>query len=122
MRLSSEASASPCLRARQTAEIVAAEFGAEAKLKFTNHLASEGDPEQLIAELNKTYRACKNVLLVGHEPYLSALISTLLTGHSNVPLMLKKGGLCQLTVGILRHDYCAQFDWLLTPRQLRLLG
>ena len=112
---------SPYLRARQTAGIVVAEFDVEAKLKFSENLTSAAT-EALVAELNKTYHDRKNILLVGHEPYLSGLISTLLTGHPHTPIMLKKGGLCQLTIKALRHGCCAQLDWLLTPRQLRLLG
>ncbi len=111
---------SPHLRARQTAEIVATEFGIETKLKFSENLTSAAT-EALVAELNKTHRASKNILLVGHEPYLRGLISTLLTGHPNVSLVLKKGGLCRLTIETLRHGPCAQLDWLLTPRQIRSL-
>lgn len=106
------------IRARQTAEIVAKTFGAVQQLKFTTHLAPDGDPEELIHELMRLDHRPKSVLLVGHEPYLSSLISTLLSGKASLKVTLKKGGLCLLTVGALRHGPCATLEWLLTPRQM----
>ena len=34
----------------------------------------------------------------------------------------KKGGLCKLEVETLRHGSCATLAWLLTPRQMGLMG
>jgi phosphohistidine phosphatase SixA len=53
---------------------------------------------------------------VGHEPYLSELISVLLTGRLDLPLALKKGGVCRLTANRLHYGRCATLEWLLTPR------
>ena len=100
-------------RAKQTAEIVAKEFGAESKLKFTKHLET-GDAEKLIDEINKLGKIA-NVLLVGHEPDLSELISVLLMGDTSLPLTMKKGGLCKLTVGNLKYGQCASLEWLVPP-------
>jgi phosphohistidine phosphatase len=98
-------------RARHTAEIVAEEFGA--KVIFAKHLESFNG-EKLVAEINRLDSA-ENVLLVGHEPDLSELISVLLVGDSSLPLTMKKGGLCKLTVGSLKYGQCASLDWLLPP-------
>jgi len=114
--------ASPYLRAKQTAEIAAAVLDARDKLQFSDHLAGHGDSIQLVAELNEHHRACKSILLVGHEPSMSELISTLLVGNRSLQLVLKKGGLCKLTVDTLRHGRCATLEWLLTPGQLRRLA
>jgi phosphohistidine phosphatase SixA len=57
-------------------------------------------------------------MLVGHEPYLSDLVSMLLTGHTGLPLNLKKGGLCKLSVTRVRYGRCATLEWLLAPRVL----
>ncbi len=112
---------SPYLRARQTAEIVAETFKDQEKVHISTALAPDGDAKKLIEELNKRYRSRQSIVLVGHEPYLSALISTLVTGDGNVVLVMKKGGLCKLSVGSLQFGRCAALAWLLTPRQLRSL-
>jgi phosphohistidine phosphatase len=112
---------SPYVRARQTAEIVADKFKARDLLQNSPHLASDGDPKKLTAELNRRKPAPENVLLAGHEPYLSELISTLVFGQSGPSMLLKKGGLCKLSVESLKHGRCATLEWLLTPRQMRLM-
>ena len=113
---------SPYVRARQTAEITADVLGAKKKLKFSDHLASDGDPRQLVAELDRDYSGRGSILLVGHEPYLSELICTLIECRSGSALALKKAGLCKLSTDSLRFGPCATLDWLVTPRQLVHIG
>lgn len=113
--------ASPYVRARQTAEIVGDTLGVKKKLEFSESLTPGGDPKSLIAALNKLEPRMANVLLVGHEPYLSELISTLTSGDSPVAIDFKKGGLCKLEVETLRPGRCATLAWLLTPRQMGLM-
>lgn len=107
---------SPYVRARQTAELVAEALHAGQHLKFSAHLEPDGDPEQLIEQLGGLHGRPHRVLLVGHEPYLSQLISTLLTGGPDLSLTMKKGGLCKLTLHRLVYGRCATLEWLLTPR------
>lgn len=111
---------SPYPRARQTAEIVAAILGGS--VEFSDQLAVEGDARKLISELRSRPSGGESVLLVGHEPYLSGLISLLLTGTLAVNTTLKKGGLCKLAVADLHAGPCASLEWLLTPKQLRLFS
>jgi phosphohistidine phosphatase len=61
-------------------------------------------------------------MLVGHEPYLSGLISLLVSGDSDCRIVMKKGGLCKLSVGTLKHGRCAALEWLLTPKQLAAMA
>ena len=107
---------SPYVRARETAEIVAHEFGSA--LEFTPRLAVGGDPAALVAEVAVRGREMGDVLLVGHEPQLSRLISHLLSGHSGLSVTMKKGGLCKLDVPRLSYARSASLEWLLTPSQL----
>jgi phosphohistidine phosphatase len=109
---------SPYVRARQTAEIVVEILEAEDRLKFSEHLAAEGDAEDLVEQLKGLYHSPASVLLVGHEPYLGQLISLLLMGKPDLALTLKKGGLCKLMVQRLVYGRCATLEWLLTPRHL----
>ena len=113
---------SPYLRAKQTAEIVAQVMSAPEGVMLAETLAPEGNPRQLIEALRSEHRDRQDVLLVGHEPYLSRLISTLLTGGPNLSVVMKRGGLCTLDVETLRFGRCASLISLLSPRQLRRLG
>ena len=113
---------SPYLRAKQTAEIVAESLKLKKQLKFSDALAPDGSPKNLIRQLNESKPAPENVLLVGHEPYLSCLISLLTTGGMDLAMDFKKGGLCKLETGKLNYDRCAALAWLLTPRQMKLMG
>ena len=108
---------SPYVRAQQTAQIVATEIDEEVTL--SELLIPNGNPLELIRELND--EKAQRVLLVGHEPYLSGLISVLVTGDSDAAIELKKGGLCKLSADRLAFGQCATLNWLLTPKQLRSL-
>jgi hypothetical protein len=43
-------------------------------------------------------------------------------GKENLDVVLKKGGLCRLTIESLKHGRCAALQWLLTPKQMLLMG
>ena len=77
--------------------------------------------KKLTGQLKRLERTSKSVLLVGHEPDFSELISLLVAGDSSFSVTLKKGGLASLTVETLRQGSCATLEWLLTPSQLASL-
>ncbi len=112
---------SPYVRARQTAEIVAKTLKCRKKLKFTDELTPAGNPRSLIEQLNELRPRPKNVLLVGHEPYLSKLIALLTAGSTNMEIDLRKGSLCQLETESLRYARCATLVCLFAPRHLALM-
>lgn len=112
---------SPLVRARQSAEIIASELKLTKRLRLSEHLQPGGDPKQLIAALNRLRPAPKTILLVGHEPGLSDLISLLVTGKPGGGFALKKGGLAKLEVEKLSAGHCATLVWLLTPKQMKLM-
>ena len=58
------------------------------------------------------------LVIVGHEPCLSLLISTLVAGNLDLAINLKKGGVCCLAVDDLRVEKRATLEWLLTPKIL----
>jgi len=113
---------SPYRRASQTAEIVATSLGLKKALEYCDDLIPEGDPKALIRQLGRLEPAPENVLLVGHEPHLSGLISQLIAGEPAATIDLKKGGLARLEIeGSLRASRCATLSWLLTPKQMALM-
>lgn len=107
---------SPLVRARETAEIVEHGLRNHGRLELTPHLAPEGDPEKLIAQINALRPPPDALLLVGHEPYLGGLISMLCAGSSHLALSLKKGGLVRLEVDALKYARCAALEWVIPPR------
>ena len=109
---------SPLVRARETAEIVARGLRMNGKLELSEQLAPSGDVEKLVNQINSLRPAPESVLLVGHEPYLSNLISLLCAGGPSLSLTMKKGGLCRMEVEQLRAARCAHLEWLLAPRLL----
>jgi phosphohistidine phosphatase len=113
--------ASPYARALRTAEILAGTRDAR-KLFVTQNLAADAVPRGVVAEINGNFGALENIVLVGHEPFLSGLISVLLTGRPGMKIDFKKAALCKLSVEDLRFGECATLCWLLTPRQLSRLG
>ena len=113
---------SPYVRARQTAEIVAEAFNAGKKLEFSETLEPAGSVRRLIETVTHRRPLPKDVLLVGHEPYLSELISLLVSGETGLSVMMKKGGLCKLSTPLLQHRRCATLEWLLTPKQMAMMG
>jgi phosphohistidine phosphatase len=112
---------SPYARALHTAEILAEVYHSK-KIFVTNHLSADADPAEVIQEINGNFASLESIVLVGHEPYLSRLISVLLTGNTAAAIDLKKAGLCFLTVKDLRHAKCASLNWLLKPSHLAALA
>jgi len=109
---------SPFARARRTAEIVAETLRLTARLEFTESLKPNGSPKRFLQELIPHFDGRARVLVVGHEPYLSALISLCLNGQPDIAFALKKGGICKLVMeGRTLAKHCA-LEWFLTPEQL----
>jgi phosphohistidine phosphatase len=113
---------SPYLRARQTAEVVAEVLGVRKRLELSDSLTPGGSTKRLVELLNHLQPSPESVLLVGHEPYLSGLISLLVSGKEGCAVVMKKGGVCKLSTESLTHGRCAALEWLLTPKQMALMS
>ncbi len=108
---------SPYLRAKDTAQIAGEVLGCGSLVRLTSNLVTSASPAAIVEEINTDYSDCKSVLLVGHEPFLSGLISTLISGRDDIPIGFKKSGLCKLSTDGLRYGKCATLDWLMGPSQ-----
>ena len=109
---------SPHIRAFRTAEILSEVFGSK-KLIETKNLIPEAEPKAIVDEINENFSSSKDIVLVGHEPFMTWLISVLLAGPDTaLSIDLRKGGCCKLTTDRLDYGPCACLDWLMTPRQM----
>jgi phosphohistidine phosphatase len=114
---------SPLVRARQTADIVAAVLNKESDIEEIPELAPESLPEQLTSALKNVHDK-EHVMLVGHEPFLGKLAAFLVNGKNNSDsvIPLKKGGICRIEIEGLPPTQPGQMHWLLTAKQLRLIA
>jgi phosphohistidine phosphatase SixA len=111
------------VRARQTAEIVAQALGLEKNLEELSALAPGNSPSDLWTSL-APYRDREHLLLVGHEPFLSAVFSYLLTHDErrSIAVDFKKGGVCRIEITALPPSKAGTLHWFLAPKQLRALA
>lgn len=107
---------SPLVRARQTAQIIAAAFG---KLELrTTQLLAGGENAALLDELSRS--GASRVAAVGHEPWISGTLAYALTGDPDgVAAPFRKGA-----AALLEFDGSgrATLRWFLQPATLRAIG
>jgi phosphohistidine phosphatase len=109
---------SPWIRARRTAEIAAEAWGKLAPKK-TDALA--GGSFEDVAAVLEGYPANATVAVVGHEPYLSALLARLLGASEQERVAFKKGGAALVEVpGPLAEG--GRLLLFLAPKVLRALA
>ncbi len=90
---------SPLVRAHQTAEVLIENWprGEKPQLIELKELRPATAPEVTWAALSKL-KAADVVTIVGHEPHLSKFLSFMLTGDTQHPLPLKKGGVAVIEI------------------------
>lgn len=114
---------SPFLRTRQTTDIVASEMNLRNALVFCDELKPGGEMKSLLRRISQLSPKPENVLLVGHQPDLSQIISMMISGSNDTLIDLKKGGFAKLEVDqSLRPTRCATLAWSLTPKQMTLMA
>jgi phosphohistidine phosphatase len=110
---------SPLVRAMESAEIVAEEFGVD--ITTLELLMPEADPDNLVPWLAEQDPET-TIAVVGHEPHLSTLVGHLVTGKSRSFITLKKAGSCMVELSNPIKAGTGTLGWLLTPKALRRLG
>ncbi len=108
--------ASPLVRARQTADIVAEAYGI-GPAEITDSLVPGASMEEF-EEWCASPEERKVVAVVGHEPHLGCLVTWLMTGRSESRIRLRKGGACLLEFESQVRRGSGTLNWLLAPRQL----
>jgi phosphohistidine phosphatase len=105
---------SPLVRARQTADLLAAGLRPHPSVDVTSVLAPGTAISDVIAALAKPGKA-KSIACVGHEPDLGALAARLIGARR--PLPFKKGGICRIEMAESRT--AGELVWFAPPRLLR---
>ena len=107
---------SPLVRARQTAEAIAAGLDPKPSIVVVESLAPEGAYAAVAADLEKQTRRTR-IALVGHEPGIGELAARLL--GSRHPIEFKKGAICRIDVDELPPGGPGDLRWMLPPKILR---
>ena len=108
---------SPYPRAWQTAEEAAKQLDQGDMVKELTELGAECTAAAALQKISIATKGYASVLVVGHEPILSQLISLLLSGSSSLSIAMKKGAVCKLTCVRPEAGGC-RLDWLMTAKQL----
>ena len=108
---------SPLVRARQTAELMAADLGG-APIANVASLAPGGKYSDVLDDLAR-YARRANIALVGHEPDISELERRLLGVRGAMPF--KKGAVCCIEFDALPPTGPGHLLWFATPQMLRRL-
>jgi phosphohistidine phosphatase len=107
---------SPLVRARQTAELLAAGLEGKPPVKPLDALAPGHTSASVMAQLARVAKR-RRVALVGHEPDLGELAAHLI--GAGRALAFKKGGVCRIDLGSLTSKRAASLVWFLPPNVLR---
>ncbi len=103
-------------RAMQTGEMLHGHYKGS-DFSTIRELNPEGEYNK-IAKMLSQYSEEQTVAIVGHQPDLSALTSSLLGSHKDLLIRYKKGGASLISY----IDGSAQLQWIMTQRQLSYLS
>ncbi len=106
--------ASPLLRARETAEIVAKAFP-RAPLAITKALSPSATVEEILVELESPGEE-EGILLVGHQPHLGLLLGYLVTGKAGAEIPVRKSSVSCVAFKSGRPEPPGALRWMLSPR------
>jgi phosphohistidine phosphatase len=110
---------SPLVRARQTADLLAAGVDGRPSVKLLDALAPGTPSATVMAQLAKAAKR-RRIALVGHEPDLGELAAYLVGARR--PMPFKKGGICRIDLAALTSKAAGTLVWFVTPKILRKLA
>ena len=111
---------SPLVRARETAQILAAGLKPKPAIAEIEALAPGGRHEAMVEAIKTHAKRNRRLALVGHEPDLGELAARLLGARGNVEF--KKGGVCLIDVDAATPGGPGTLRWMLPPKALRALA
>ena len=109
---------SSLVRARQTADAIAAALSSRPTVAVVDALAPGGTYTAFADELARHDRHHR-IAAVGHEPGLGELAARLIGAKK--PLAFKKGAICRIDLQALPPTGPGELRWFVTPKMLRLI-
>lgn len=98
---------SPFQRAQETASIFANAVGFNGETRQEPSLAPHAIPTAILPFLEgELLSDTQSIALIGHEPHLGYLLGSLLTGHPNMSIPLKKGMLVGVKTDSISNVIC----------------
>ena len=114
---------SPLKRAQQSASIVSKIFNIENNLMNWEELQPGRNRIEFYQKLSseQLFKQESVVLVVGHEPYLSSLISEIISEpNPSSHVILKKAGLAKIRItSQYTQTMHGELEWLLTPKLMK---
>jgi phosphohistidine phosphatase len=107
----------PAVRARQTAELVAAAAGLDAPVSFDERIY-EAHPLDLLKVVREADESAAELLLVGHNPGLEELIERLTGERERLPTAALVRVELQVEGWPQVEEGCGSLAWVVTPRGL----
>ncbi|MDD1693364.1 MAG: phosphohistidine phosphatase SixA [Methanoregula sp.] len=111
--------ASPLARAQETAAIAAGVLEVPEKMVTWKVLVPGGNPDTVCREIGR-HENNSAILLVGHEPLLSSLISRIISGDTGAGIAMTKGSLAKIRNYSYAERPSGELHWLLTAKQMAL--
>jgi len=108
---------SPLKRARETAEIIGSTTKQEQKVQVWDLLSPGGDLDAISRQI-ATFGAASSILIIGHEPMLSVVISRIISGDATASIVLAKGAFARIKNVTFHGDLSGELHSLVTPKQL----
>ena len=105
---------SPYKRAVETAQVAANVLSYRGEISTTAALTPDSSPQEVWKEI-RHHREESAILIAGHEPLLSQLVSYLL-GSSALAVNMRKGAIARIDLERLSGEPHGALQWLLTPK------
>ena len=86
-------------------------------MEIWEDLKPETNPSHTMDAIRST--GADSVMVVGHEPHLTSLISHMISRHDDACITLKKGGLACVRLPVLGPG---ELRYMLTPKQMGMMS
>jgi phosphohistidine phosphatase len=114
---------SPLVRAWQTAEAVQLATSPHVQIEQASCLGPDTQPlATLHTVLQKLDRPCHHVLIVGHNPGISALLRVLVVGQEGAGFLFDPATMARVDFGSTLQPGGGTLRWMMSAEQMEKLG
>ena len=95
-------------------------FKKKSNIETWDELKPEGNSVDLHRKLSQFKQNSSDCPIVGHEPYLSSMISEIISEDVTSHVVLKKAGLAKIRItSMSTQSMHGELEWLLTPKLMK---